>query len=293
MQHNDMTIRSYLEQSLPVPLGAIPLSMCQVLRPYLLERAGLSMQGTAFLFAVPYVLSQDASHPQRNVSLYAIPRDYHLFFKTLEAELLPKLQEFFPTYHFALFADHSPIHEVNAAARCGLGVVGMNGLLLHKIYGSFIFLAEIITDAPFEVAVGHDASMILQDDIPTCRGCGACIHACPAACLPDHRQGCLSALTQKKGQLSPEEIEQLSKHDLVWGCDTCQMVCPYNKLVLKKKTDTPIPYFRELRCVNITAEDILAMSEKEFAQRAYAWRGKDVILRNLEIKNIGKKGDIP
>ena len=285
MQDKDMTVLSYLEQCLPVPASAIPLSSCQILRPYLLERKGLSTQGTAFLFAVPYVLYKDVEDPHRNLSLYAVPRDYHGYFDELGEQLLPSLKRHFPAYEFALFSDHSPINEVNAAALCGLGVVGMNGLLLHKIYGSFVFLAEIVTNAPWEIATGLDASQIPTGEPPLCRGCGHCLHACPAKCLPYHREGCLSALTQKKGALTPEEISRLAQHPLVWGCDACQLVCPYNKLVIKKKTDTPIPYFREQRCVTLTEETLLDMSEQAFSQRAYAWRGKTVILRNLHIKN--------
>lgn len=285
MQDNAMTIRSYLERYLPVPVSGIPLCQCKILRPYLLEHAGLSHQGIAFLFAVPYVLSEDISNPERNISLYAVPKDYHLYFKELSDTLLPMLKQFFPAYTFALFADHSPIDEVHAAAVCGLGVIGMNGLLLHKTYGSYVFLAEIITDAPWEVATGLGDEHIPKGHPKTCRGCGACVRTCPGKCLPDGRDGCLSALTQKKGTLTEAESAALASHSLVWGCDTCQTVCPYNQLVLKKKIDTPIPYFRNDRCVTVTASDILSVSDEEFAERAYAWRGKNVILRNLKIKN--------
>ncbi len=285
MQDKDMTIRSYLERHLPVTASGVPLCQCKILRPYLLERAGLSLQGTAFLFAVPYVLSEDVNRSERNVSLYAVPEDYHLYFKELSDTLLPRLKQAFPAYSFALFADHSPIDEVHAAAMGGLGVIGLNGLLLHKTYGSYVFLAEIITDAPWEVATGLGIESIPTDQPKACRKCGACVRACPGKCLPDGRDGCLSALTQKKGELTETEIAALASHSLVWGCDICQTVCPYNQLVLKKKIDTPIPYFRNHRCVTVTTTNILSVSDEDFAKRAYAWRGKNVILRNLKIKN--------
>ncbi len=280
-----MTIRSYLERYLPVPASGIPLCQCKILRPYLLEREGLSLQGTAFLFAVPYVLSEDIHSPERNVSLYAVPEDYHIYFKELSDTLLPLLRQAFPAYSFALFADHSPIDEVHAAAMGGLGVIGLNGLLLHKTYGSFVFLAEIVTDAPWEIATGLGVEHIPQDPPKSCRGCGACVRACPGKCLPKGRESCLSALTQKKGELTADEVQALMSHPLVWGCDTCQSVCPYNQLVLKKNIDTPIPYFRNHRCVTVTASDVLSMSDDAFAKKAYAWRGRSVILRNLKIKN--------
>ena len=284
MQDKDMTILDFLEQSLPVPVGSIPLSQCKILRPYLLERKGISTRGTAFLFAVPYVLCEDVKNPARNLSLYAVPRDYHGYFETLGQRLLPALKAHFPAFEFALFADHSPLDEVHAAAICGMGVVGLNGLFIHQTYGSFVFLAEVVTDAPWESATGLGADAIPEGRVKSCHACGACVRACPAGCLPNHREGCLSALTQKKGTLTPDEIQKLKSHPLVWGCDTCQMVCPYNQLAIKKKKDTPITYFREQRYVHITAEDILAMSDEDFAMRAFAWRGRAVILRNLEIK---------
>lgn len=284
MQDKATTVLACLEQYLSLPVGGIPLSKCKVLRPYLLERQGLPTQGTALLFAVPYVLCEDAVDPLRNLSLYAVPRDYHRYFEQLGRELLPWLKRRFPAFSFALFADHSPIDEVHAAALCGLGVIGLNGLLLHKTYGSFVFLAEIITDAPWEVATGLGTDDIPQGDPHSCRKCGACVRACPAKCLPDSRNGCLSALTQKKGDLSLPESDTLSSHPLVWGCDACQLACPYNQLVLKKSIDTPIPYFREQRCARITAELISAMPDESFSERAYAWRGKNVIMRNLDIK---------
>ena len=237
MQEEAMTVLAYLEQSLSMPVGGIPLSSCKIMRPRLLEQRGLPLDGTAFLFAVPYVLTKDAENPDRNISLYAVPRDYHGYFKALAEDILPRLKQRFPSFDFALFADHSPIDEIHAAALGGLGVIGMNGLLLHKTYGSFVFLAEVITNAPWEAATGLDLSCIPQGESPTCRRCGACVRACPAGCLPDTKEGCLSALTQKKGALTPEETAKLAAHSLVWGCDTCQLVCPYNQLVLKKNSN--------------------------------------------------------
>lgn len=285
------TILSHLGRALGVPLGAIPMSSCKITKPHLLKRAGLASasQGTALLFAVPYVVARDAYDPQRNLSLYAVPRDYHGYFQELEKSLLPSLTEAFPEYHFALFSDHSPIAEVNAAASCGLGMIGMNGLLMTKKYGSFVFLGEIITDAPWSVATGQS-----EDDLPIiapqyCEKCGACVKACPAGCLPEHRKGCLSALTQKKGELSPEEIHALSKHPLVWGCDTCQLACPHNQRVLKEGNDTTVAYFLEHRLATLDSTTLERMSDDCFAQRAYAWRGRAVIERNIILQENKRK----
>lgn len=244
-----------------------PLSLedCRVLRPYLLERAGIRT-GTAVILAVPYAVPAE----ERNVSAYAVSRDYHLYFRELFDRLLPRLRERFPEHRFVGFADHSPIDEIHAAARAGLGVIGDNGLLLTEKYSSYIFLGEIITDA---VIPAH------AREIGTCHHCGACKRACPVVL---NKGECLSALTQKKGELTEEERAQLAAHPLVWGCDICQEVCPYTRAAKANSTlyGAP-PFFREKTIPVLTVETLDAMTEEEFRERAYAWRGRAVIRRNL------------
>ena len=259
-------------------VGALPLEACRLMRPHLLERAKIQ-SGTIFVFAVPY-LSPICDDAQRSISAYAVSRDYHLFFEELYKELLPMLEEKFPNNRFAAFADHSPISELEAAARAGLGVIGKNGLLLAKEYGSYVFLGEVITDALLPVRAG---------EVQSCEDCGACSLACPMN-VTDKCE-CLSALSQKKGVLTPEEENLLRATATVWGCDRCQEVCPYNIRARKAGTVySTIPFFYEDTLPAPTKEDIEGMSDQEFLQRAYSWRGRETILRNLKIQ---KKGDTP
>ena len=269
------TIRSLLG----VPACAIPLSVCKPAKSYLLERAGIPSTGTAILFAVPYVMTADAGDPDRNLSLYAVPRDYHGYMKELEATVLPSLREDFPDFAFALFADHSPILEADAAARAGLGVLGMNGLLLTPAYGSLVFIGELVTSADYTAVTG-EAVPVFPAEPPLCEGCGLCVKACPAGCGEGNRTGCLSALTQKKGELAPEEIAAIVRGGLVWGCDACQLACPHNRAVIEAGKDTPVPYFRKERLIRVDAESLEAMDDAAFRGRAYSWRGRAVILRN-------------
>ena len=153
--------------------------------------------------------------------------------KELEAAVLPQLREAYPDLTFALFADHSPIMEVDAAARAGLGVLGMNGLLLTPGYGSFVFIGELITDADYTLVTGEPIPDFPADP-PRCEGCGLCVKACPAGCRAGDRSGCLSALTQKKGDLTPEETAAIVKGGLVWGCDACQLACPHNRAIIEE-----------------------------------------------------------
>ena len=280
-----MTVLECIRSLTGVDCKALPLTACTVRRPYLLEKYGIFTSGTAVFFAVPYVMSRDAYDPERNVSLYAVPRDYHLYVRELSETLIPALCAQFASHRFALFADHSPVLEVEAAAKAGLGMIGLNRLLITPDYGSFVFLCEVITDAGWTETTGLPESAIPTGDAPTCERCGACLAACPITCgASGGMETCLSALTQKKGELTPEEAERLATHPLVWGCDTCQLACPHNRRVLRMGNDTPLPFFRNHRTVHLTADAVSAMSDQDFSARAYAWRGRGVILRNLRIK---------
>ena len=257
-------------------VGALPLSACRVIRPYLLERANIS-SGTVFMLAIPY-FTPACEDENRSISTYAVSRDYHLFFAELFEELLPYLSECYPAAHFAAFADHSPISELHAAVRAGLGVIGKNGLLLTEKYGSYVFLGEIITDMEIPCEV---------QKIKFCENCGACANACPA--IVGEKSLCLSALSQKKGTLSEEEKNILLTTNTVWGCDRCQECCPHNQLAKKAGTIySPIPFFYKDTIPSPSAEDIENMTDEDFAKRAYSWRGREVILRNLRLR---KKGD--
>ena len=247
----------------------IPLSSCRILRPYLLEREGIK-DGTVILMAVPY-LTAAATAPDRNLSAYAVSRDYHGFFAELFDSLLPLLRKKFPEHRFAGFADHSPIAEVEAAARAGLGVIGENGLLITERYSSYVFLGEIVTDAHIDCNVG---------EIGTCEGCGACRRACPMHTLGT----CLSALTQKKGDLTADEQEAILKYGSVWGCDICQEVCPHTRSALESGSIlSPVPYFGESSIPHLTTSILDSLSDADFRARAFAWRGRDTVRRNLAL----------
>lgn len=258
--------------------AAAPLSLadCRITRPYLLERAGIA-SGTAYVFAVPYYTTK-CDDPARNISAYAVSGDYHVFFAELFAEILPPLRAAFPENRFAGFTDHSPIAEADAAVRAGLGFFGCNHLFLTERYSSYVFLGEIITDAPTDVT---------PLPITTCKACGACRRACPVGL---ESAQCLSALTQKKGELTAEEESALLSHGIAWGCDRCQEVCPITQNAKKSGSIyTQISYFTDTAIPHLTARAVEEMSDEAFAARAYSWRGRAVILRNLKLLERSRK----
>lgn len=267
------TVKNLLSEQ-GIDLSA-PISLldCTVKRSYLLERHKIGLGGSAIIFAIPYhsLACEDES---RNISRYAVGRDYHRFIKDLADTLIPTLETRFPTTHFALFSDHSPIDEREAAAKAGLGIIGRNGLLITKSFSSYVFLGEIVTDKPLPQHLRHIR------EIEYCENCGACHSACPFA--QKQIGECLSALTQKKGMLTANEERAIVEYGSAWGCDICQEVCPHTKAAANQGTLlSPISYFTKETLSHLTYDGIREMSERDFSERAFAWRGREVILRNL------------
>ena len=249
--------------------ATIPFSACKVPRGYLLDRATLTPQ-TAILFLVPYYAGET-----ENLSRYASACDYHAYMRELFAHLIPPLAEK-TGYRYLGFADHSPIDERHAAAGAGLGMLGDNQLLINEKHGSFVFIGELLTDAP-------PSFLGAKEPIPPrhCPSCGACKNACPSGCLRGESTLCLSAVTQKKGELNAEETALLLQGNSVWGCDICQEICPYNQRIMREKRYTPITYFKENRITRLTREMLDTMDDKAFASRAFSFRGKAPLERNL------------
>lgn len=272
-----MDLHAYLAPHGIELMGVLPLSDCTVRRPYLIERAGFDMSDPSQLFvqifAIPY-LSPAADAPDRNLSAYAVCEDYHVFVRELGEALIPSLQADHPNNRFALFADHSPIDEIEAAIAAGLGVRGKNHLLLTERYSSYVFLAELITD----LALTPTPSP-LPPELRVCHGCDRCIKACPMSIEGGE---CRSAMTQKKSPLTEQEQDALMRFSSVWGCDICQEVCPYTTHARVRGTIfSPIPFFSQNTLPRLTAERLDGMSEQDFSRRAYAWRGRDTVSRNV------------
>lgn len=214
----------------------------------------------------PYLLEK-SHYTGLNISKYAVVTDYHkVAFSRLE-KAVQKLKEIYPENNFSVFADNSPVPEVKAACLAGLGVRGMNSLLITEKYGSYVFIGEIVTDIDFE----HK-----EQNEKTCIKCGKCIRACPSSALKETgfgREKCLSEITQKKKELSEEEIRLMTECGCVWGCDICQDICPMNRNAavtgIEEFLSSPVPHISE-GC--------------SLENRAYEWRGRKVIDRNISLQ---------
>ena len=210
-------IRSLMEQEGIFLFGVLGADRIPLLKPHLLTRAALAPRAY-LVYAVPYFRGEG-----ENLSAYATSRDYHLFLGAFGKKLCAFLESALPHRRFLAFGDHSPIDERRAAAMAGLGVLGRNGLLITKEYSSLVFLGEIATDAEPEELGGETVL-----EVASCENCGLCLRACPTGILRGEGDVCLSALTQKKGELTADEQAAIIAGGLVWGCDACQLACPHN-----------------------------------------------------------------
>lgn len=271
MLHDNILSLLYAEHLFNAAL--LPLSACKLVLPRLLDgKEGVPR--SVILFLIPYY----AGKPE-NFSAYAAAKDYHLYVKQLSERLLPALSSLFPGYHFWCFSDHSPIDERHAAVTAGLGVYGKNGLLLTEKYSSYQFIGEWITDVPVELL--GTAEIFPRRD---CCGCGACRAACPTGILRGENAECLSAITQKKGALSEQEATWMRQCNTAWGCDLCQEACPYTKRALQTGSImTPIPFFQEDRIRRLDEKTLSSLSPSDFRTRAFAWRGRQTVERNVRI----------
>ncbi len=217
--------------------------------------------------AFPYYLGEE-KYRGLNISRYAVVADYHKVVGDRLGRAAAGLRAAFPGESFEAFADNSPIPEVLAAVNAGIGVRGKNGLLITEKYGSWVFIGEIVTTLDL-------SEYVTENKETECIGCGRCVDACPTKALSGQgvdKQKCLSDITQRKGELTPEQEQLIRKYNCVWGCDICQNICPMNKNAER----TPIEEF-------ILSSDPTARSGMDIDGRAFAWRGRAVIERNIKI----------
>ncbi len=174
-------------------------------------------------------VSEDRPSECGEVSRYAFGRDYHKVISGLTKKLIRSIVEEFepdesPTFRW--FVDFGPFFERTYTEQAGLGFIGKNGMLINREFGSFVFLAEILTDLNLEPDQRDPISH------GQCGSCRACIEACPTEAIISPRKidsrKCISYLTiERPDNIEPELAEKMG--NWLFGCDICQTVCPHNK----------------------------------------------------------------
>jgi epoxyqueuosine reductase len=157
------------------------------------------------------------------VSRYALGRDYHKVLRQNLARLAQTLQRDIGPFGYRVCVDTAPVLEKALARDAGLGWIGKHTNLIARDAGSWFFLGEILTDLPLPLDQSASAH---------CGSCSACLPACPTAAIVapyrlDARR-CISYLTIESRSAIPLELRPLMGNR-IYGCDDCQLVCPWNK----------------------------------------------------------------
>jgi epoxyqueuosine reductase len=248
--------------------AVLSYSDCREINPGIMAREDF-MPRSVILYLLPYYTGETV-----NISRYAASLDYHLALRECADGLISALKELHPDINCKGYGDHSPIDEVGAALHAGLGVIGDNGLIINEKYGSYVFIGDVITDI-----LPEELGAIAPCEVGHCHHCGACRRACPTGILRGEGSDCLSAITQRKGELTEEEQRLMRKYNTAWGCDLCQSSCPYNR----EPIVTPIEFFHRERIPELTRDILDSMDKPTFLRRAFAWRGRKTVERNLDI----------
>jgi epoxyqueuosine reductase len=224
------------------------------------------------------------------VSLYARGRDYHKVLRSRLQQLSDRIALQVGPFGHRVFTDSAPVLEAELAARSGQGWRGKHTLVLNRDAGSMFFLGEIYVDMdlpPTREARGH------------CGTCSACIEICPTrAIVAPYRldaRRCISYLTIEHAGVIPEELRPLIGNR-IYGCDDCQLVCPWNKFARR----SALPDFEER--AGLTGRqlaELFAWSEEEFLRHtegtAIRRIGHERWLRNVAVAigNALRLGDDP
>ena len=213
----------------------------------------------------------------------AVGADYHHVLRQTINELVDTMIRNGWTGETRWQVDTGPLIERAFALRAGVGWSGRNQQLIIPGYGSFVSLALLLLDQELPAD---------RPSLDQCGACQRCVEACPAHILGKEifaAKHCVSYLTQSKEMLSDEECKRLGLR--IFGCDTCQEVCPHNQKRMEKEQASSSSSSSTLRR-GVDLLETLNLTKREFQQRflgtAAGWRGKAVLQRNafLALRNV-------
>ena len=194
-----------------------------------------------------------------SVSLYARGRDYHKVLRSRLQALADRLAATIGPFGHRVFTDSAPVLEVELAAKSGLGWRGKHTLALSREGGSMFFLGELFVDFALPHTPAADAH---------CGSCQACIEVCPTQAITapyrlDARR-CISYLTIEHEGPIPVEFRR-AMGNRVYGCDDCQLVCPWNKYAQRA---TLADFDARQALAEPTLLELWAWTEAEFQRRS-------------------------
>jgi len=175
------------------------------------------------------------------ISRYALGRDYHKLMRKRLQQLGKKIADHCSNFNCRPFVDSAPVMERPLAEKAGLGWAGKHTLLINKEAGSWFFLGELFVDIPLPVTT-NEYTITAQKAIKSqklnstknndCGTCVACIKICPTNAIVEpytvDARRCISYFTIESPDAIPEELRPLMGNR-IYGCDDCQLICPWNK----------------------------------------------------------------
>ncbi|MBN2681139.1 MAG: tRNA epoxyqueuosine(34) reductase QueG [Bacteroidales bacterium] len=211
------------------------------------------------------------------ISKYAYGEDYHFVIKNLLLKLLEKINREIAVVNGRAFVDSAPLLERALAREAGLGWIGKNTNLINPKFGSFIFLGELVIDLELE----YDKPLENK-----CGNCTKCLQACPTkALIKPHvlnSQNCISYLTIEHKHNLPVELSD-KFNNIIFGCDICQDVCPFNK---KAKPNEISQFQPKEELLEMTVEQWHSIDkehfDKLFSKSAVKRTKYNGLIRNLE-----------
>ena len=212
------------------------------------------------------------------VSRYALGRDYHKLMRSRLQKLAGRIHAVVGDFGYRAYVDSAPVLEKALARNAGLGWIGKHTVLINRSAGSYFFLGELYTDLPLPVDTPASAH---------CGSCNRCIDICPTQAIIGPYQldakRCISYLTiELKGSI-PEEL-RAPMGNRIFGCDDCQLVCPWNKFA----QETTEPDFAPRHSLDgAKLVELFAWSKEEFLKRtegmAIRRTGHEGWLRNIAV----------
>lgn len=245
------------------------------IKPNIYMKEGKTIISIAFPYAMP------ESFLDNGFSVYTKGMDYHRVVHCY----LEKICKFIEEHggEAKAFVDSNSLPERYIASLAGIGFVGKNNMIITKKYGSYVFLGEIITD--LEIYEDDKTTFNESREYKECAECSNCLKECPTKSINNFRRNpniCISYLTQKK-DLNDKEINLLNGR--IFGCDSCQMKCPYNENIEYTKLNE----FKVNEFMKKDEEDFvinlnnLAFKET-YKNTSCGWRGKNTLIRNAIIR---------
>ena len=192
------------------------------------------------------------------ISRYARGRDYHKVMRKRLNQLAQRINATLPEHQYRAFVDSAPVMEKPLASACGLGWQGKHTIVINPDEGSWFFLGCLFTNLPLPVD---------QPVADRCGRCQACIKVCPTGAIKSpyvlDATRCISYLTiEQKGSI-PESLRR-SIGNRIFGCDDCQLICPWNRYAVS----APAPEFTAREHLNeARLVDLFAWTETEFEER--------------------------